>query len=219
MHQQTLRLLVADDHRLFIDGIKFILRDELHIETAGFALNGKEAIEKCKKEEYDVVLMDINMPIIDGINATREIKRFKPQIKIIIISMLSDLPSVTKAIDAGADAYILKNAGTEDLLKAFKSINKNEIYISESIVHFFTRDTNNKITSKSEYIKFSENLITPREQSVLKLIVEGFTNKEIAETLFISEKTADTHRKNMLAKLSQPNTAALVKFAIENRLV
>lgn len=219
MQEKKFRLLVTDDHRLFIDGIKYILKEELNMEVAGIALNGKDAIEKCKKEKYDVVLMDINMPVIDGIHATREIKQLFPQMKIIMVSMLTDLPTVTKAIQAGADAYILKETGTMDLIKVFKAIFNNEIYLSESISHFFTHDTNNKITTKTEYIKFSENLITPREQSVLKLITEGYTNQQIADTLFISVRTADTHRKNMLAKLNLPNTAALVKFAIENKLI
>lgn len=219
MQEKMFKLLVADDHRLFIDGLKYILKDELHIEIAGFALNGKEAIEKCKKENYNVVLMDINMPVIDGIHATHEIKQLFPHIKIIMISMLTDLPSVTKALDAGADAYILKNAGTDDLLKAFKALRKNELYISESLSHFFTRNNANKITTKAEYVQFSESLITHREQSILKLIVEGYTDPQIAQTLFISDKTVSTHRKNMLAKLNLPNTAALVKFAVDNKLV
>jgi DNA-binding NarL/FixJ family response regulator len=219
MQEKKLKLLIADDHRLFIDGLKYILKDELDIEIAGFALDGKEAIEKCKKENYDAVLMDINMPVIDGINATAQIKQNHPHIKIIIVSMLTDLPSVTKAFNAGADAYILKNAKTEDLQKAFNAIKKNEIYISESIAHFFTRDTHNKITTKAEYIHFAESIITEREQEILKQIVEGFTDQQIAATLFISDKTVSTHRKNMLAKLNLPNTAALVKFAVENKLV
>jgi DNA-binding NarL/FixJ family response regulator len=219
MPDKKLRLLIADDHRLFIEGLRFVLKEEFDIEIAGYVLNGKEAIEQCKKEKFDVVLMDINMPVIDGIEATREIKRLNAEIKIIIISMLGDLPSVTKAINAGADAFVLKNADSNDLMKALQSIAKNEIYVSESITHFFTRDNNNSLKTKKEYIQFSENVITPREQSVLKLIVEGYTNQQIADTLFISVKTADTHRKNMLAKLNLPNTASLVKFAIENKLV
>jgi len=219
MPEQKMKLLVADDHRLFIDGLKFILKDELHIEIAGFALNGKEAIEKCNREEFDVVLMDINMPVIDGIGATTEVKRLHPHIKIIIVSMLDNISSVIKAIEAGADAYVLKNAGSNDLAEAFKAIHKNEIYVSRSLEHFFTRDPNKKLITKSEYIRFSSTLITPREKDVLKLIVEGFTNPEIAGKLSISVATVETHRKNMLAKLSLPNTASLVKFAIENKLV
>lgn len=219
MHNQKIKLLVADDHRLFIEGLRFVLKEEMHIDIADFAINGKEAIDKCNKENYDVVLMDINMPVIDGIQATLQIKALHPQIKIIMVSMLSDLPTINKALNAGADAYILKNTGSDDLLKALKAVYKNEIFISESLSHFFTRDADNSLKTKKEYIQFSENIITPREQSVLKLIVEGYTNQHIADTLFISVKTADTHRKNMLAKLNLTNTASLVKFAIENKLV
>lgn len=214
-----MKLLVADDHRLFIEGLRFVLKEELHFDIAGYAVNGKEAIEKCNKESFDVVLMDINMPVIDGIQAAQQIKALHPEIKIIMVSMLSDLPTINKALNAGANGFILKNTGSEDLLKAIKAVCKNEIYIAESLAHFFTRDTDNSLKTKKEYIQFSENIITPREQSVLKLIVEGYTNQQIADTLFISVKTADTHRKNMLAKLNLTNTASLVKFAIENKLI
>lgn len=219
MPDKKFKLLVADDHRLFIEGLKFILKDELHIDIAGFALNGKEAIDKCNKEKFDIVLMDINMPVIDGISATTEIKRLHPQIKIIIVSMMSDVATITKAIKAGADAYLLKSNSSEDLLLAFKKIQNKQIFISPSVAHFFS-DGNPEVDNTSDAaIKFSEQLITPREKDVLKLIVEGFTNEKISETLNISVRTVDTHRTNMLTKLKLPNTAAMVKFAIENMLV
>ena len=219
MQQQKLRLLIADDHLLFIEGLKYILKDELHIEIAGFALNGRDAIEKCKSGDYDVVLMDINMPIIDGLEAAKEIRTHHPGIKIIMVSMLDNPASVTKALKAGADAYVLKNTGTADLLDAFKTVRRNEVYISPSLEHFFSSDVKGKLKPKSEYIRFSESIITEREHQILKLIVEGFTDPEIAKTLYLSDKTVSTHRKNMLAKLQVPNTAALVKFAMENKLV
>jgi DNA-binding NarL/FixJ family response regulator len=219
MQQQKLRLLVADDHLLFIEGLKYILKDELHIEIAGYALNGKDAIEQCKTGNFDVVLMDINMPVIDGIEATREIRSHHPDIKIIMVSMLDNLSSVTKSLKAGADAYVLKNTGTTDLLDAFKAVRRNEVYITPSLTHYFSNDANGKLKPKAEYIRFSESIITDRERQILKLIVEGNTDQQIAETLFISDKTVSTHRKNMLAKLQVPNTAALVKFAMVNKLV
>jgi len=219
MQQQKLKLLVADDHLLFIEGLRYILKDELHIEIAGHALNGREAIDKCNQEHFDIVLMDINMPVIDGVEATREIRSHHPDIRIIMVSMLDNLSSVTKSLKAGADAYVLKNTGTADLLDAFKAVRKNEVYITPSLSHFFSNDGNGKLKPKSEYIRFSESIITEREQQILKLIVEGFTDQEIANTLFLSDKTVSTHRKNMLAKLQVPNTAALVKFAMENKLI
>ena len=219
MQPQKHKLLIADDHLLFIEGLKYILKDEMNIEIAGYALNGKMAIEQCKTGEFDLVLMDINMPVIDGIEATREIKSKHPNIKIIMVSMLDNIASVTKSLKAGADAYVLKNTGTSDLRDAFRAVIKNEVYITPTLNHFFSNDINGKLKPKSEYIRFSESIITERERQILKLIVEGFTDLEIANTLFISDKTVSTHRKNMLAKLQVPNTAALVKFAMDNKLV
>ena len=213
------RLLVADDHRIFIDGIKYILQNELGCEISDYALNGKDAIEKCKKDDFDVILMDISMPVIDGVEATREIRMHNSDVKIIILSMLSEPANVVKALSAGANAYVLKSAETTEIKDAIRSVFKNEIYISKSISHFFNGDNFKVPVSRKEHLSFMENLITPREKSILKLIVEGYTNKEIADILFISEKTTETHRKNMLAKLKLPNTASLVKFAMDNKLV
>lgn len=217
MLKQKTRLLVADDHRLFIEGLQYVLKQDLNLEVAGFALNGKEAIEKCNNRDYDVVLMDIHMPVIDGIQATATIRQLYPDIKVIILSTSSDLSSVSNALKAGANAYILKDAGSNELIKALQVVNKNEIYISSSIAHFFSDDSGKAI--KKDYIQFTKNLITTREQAVLRLIADGYTNQQIADTLSISVGTADTHRKNLLAKLKVSNTAALVRFALENKLI
>ena len=214
-----MKLLITDDHKLFIEGIRHLLHDEFRIEIAGIAYNGKEAIDICKKQKFDVALMDINMPVIDGIHATREIKRFQPAIKIIIVSMMGDFSSAVKALKAGADAYILKSEGTEELGNALRKVLRDEIYLSPSLAEFFTNDPSGKLIKKEGLIKFSENLITSREKEVLKLIAEGFTNDEIAAMLHISIRTADTHRTNLLTKLKVPNTAALVKAAIDNNLI
>jgi DNA-binding NarL/FixJ family response regulator len=218
MPEQKLRLLVADDHRLFIEGLQYVLKTDLHIEVAGIALNGKEAIEKCNDKDFDVVLMDIHMPVIDGIQATSAIKQLYPSVKVIILSTANDLTSVVNALKAGANAYVLKDAGSTELIKALHSVDKNELYLSPSIAHYFS-DNTGKAKTKKDYIHFTENLITPREQAILRLIAEGYTNQEIANALFISVSTADTHRKNLIAKLKVSNTAALVKFAIENKLI
>jgi two-component system secretion response regulator SsrB len=133
--------------------------------------------------------------------------------------MLDDVFTISKALKAGAGAYVLKNNSSEDLLLALKAIAKNEIFLSPSIAHFFSDGSPDFSKTTESLIKFSEQLITPREREVLKLITEGFTNEKISETLHIAVRTVDTHRTNMLVKLKLPNTAALVKFAMENKLV
>lgn len=213
-----LHLLIADDHQLFLSGLKLILKELLEVELFDFAHNGKEAIEKCHKHSFDVVVMDLNMPVIDGIEATRHIKANHPGMKVLIVSMMSDLSSVTNAMKAGADGFLIKNADASEFIKAFKFIQEDRIYMSDYFSELLNSHKNDQ-SSRTDYIKFSENIITAREKSVLKMICEGFTNPEIATTLFLSVATVNTHRNNMLAKLNLPNTAALVRFAIDNKII
>lgn len=216
--EKKLKILIADDHFLFINGLKLILQERMQFDVIEYALNGKEAIEKCHRQEFDIVLMDINMPIIDGIEATREIKRHHENVKILIVSMLSNLDAVINVLKAGADGFMIKNASPSEFHKAFQAVKNNEIYLSDHFSALLDIDKSGKITRK-DYITFSENIITPREKSVLRMICDGFTNPEIAETLFLSVETVNTHRKKMLIKLNLPNTAALVKFAVESKLL
>jgi DNA-binding NarL/FixJ family response regulator len=220
MQKEKLRLLIADDHQLFVEGLKSIFNNSIQVQVTGVAYSGKETIEKCLKEEYDVVLMDVNMPLLDGIYACAEIKRHKPLIKVIFISMLTDLITVSNALKAGADAYVLKGNGMNDITSAFKTVIKNEIFISEQLRHYFSDDKpNSKKNTSVEFLSFSQNIISQREKEVLKQIVDGLTNEQIAGVLSISVRTVDTHRSNMLTKLKLPNTAALVRFALENKLL
>jgi two-component system nitrate/nitrite response regulator NarL len=218
MPDKKLKLLIADDHRMFIEGLQLMLRHELQMDIVAFAINGKEAIEMCVKYDIDIVIMDIHMPLINGIEATKMIKQICPCIKVIITSSADNTTIVADALKAGADAYVLKDAGCDELAKAFKTIATDEIFISRSLAHFFMHTTGQHKT-REECIQFKENFITPREQAIVKLISEGCTNQQIADTLSIAVSTADTHRKNILAKLRLPNTAALVRFAVENKLV
>jgi DNA-binding NarL/FixJ family response regulator len=215
---KNLKLLIADDHLLFINGLKLILKEQMDIDIPDYALNGKEAIDKCRRQHFDVVLMDINMPVINGIEATREIKMLHPDIKVLIVSMLSDLDAVSNAMKAGADGFLIKNADASEFIRAFHAVQNGDIYLSDYFSNLLSADKSVKAT-RNYYIRFSENIITAREKSVLKMISEGLTNPEIAETLHLSVATVNTHRNNMLAKLNLPNTAALVKFAVDNKLV
>ena len=211
-------MLIADDHQLFLSGLKLILTELVAVRLFDFAHNGKDAIDKCRNGSFDIVVMDLNMPVIDGVEATRAIKANHPEIKILIVSMMSDLNSVTQALKAGADGFLIKNADASEFVRAFKCIQDGRIYLSDYFSGLLENHKSSQST-RGDYIRFSENIITAREKSVLKLICEGFTNLEIASTLFLSVATVNTHRNNMLAKLNLPNTAALVRFAMDNKLV
>lgn len=219
MPDKNLKLLIADDHQLFASGLKLILKNEFPTAQMELAANGKEAIDKCRSQHFDIVLMDINMPMISGIEATKAIKKSDPEVKILIVSMLSDFETITSVLKAGADGFLIKNADPSEFLKAFKTIGRDEIYLSGTLAALFVRDRAGKMVTRQDCIQFTENIVTPREKSILKMIAEGHTNQAIADTLFLSVKTVDTHRNNMLAKLDLPNTAALVRFALDNKLV
>lgn len=219
MLERKLKILLADDHQLFLSGLKLIVQNELAAAVIEEARNGKEAIDKSRSQHFDIILLDINMPVIDGIEATREIKKIQPDTKILIVSMLSDKQSFADALKAGADGFLIKNADAAEFVKAFRTVDRNEIYLSPALSELFKRENTGKRINKKDYIQFTENRVTPREKSILKLIAEGFTNQAIADTLSLSVKTVDTHRNNMLAKLNLPNTAALVRFAMDNKLI
>ncbi len=214
-----LRILIADDHQLFLSGLRLLLRDQLGIVHVDEALNGRQAIDMAIANRYDIVLLDINMPVIDGLTAAKEIAIHGHDAKVMIVSMLSDSHTVSETLKAGAHGFIVKNASASDFREAFSRMARNEIYLSPAVSELFSIGRNGKLIQREEYLEFTKNLVSPRERDVLKLVVEGYNNQSIAETLHLSAKTVETHRNNMLAKLNLPNVAALVRFAIENKLV
>jgi len=214
-----MKILIADDHKMFIEGIQHILEKELKTESIQFVMNGKDAIEISHKEQFDVVLMDINMPTLDGVYACKEIKRYSPNTKIIFVTMLCNYANASAALHAGADGFVFKGNSSDEVLQAIKQAGNNNIFITESLRHFFSIDVNHKHPSLGRQVSFTENLISQREKEILKLITEGHTNEQISQILSIAVRTVDTHRNNMLTKLKLPNTAALVRFAIENQLI
>jgi len=213
-YQRTYNLLVVDDHQLMIDGLSGILKEEKLIAAIYTAVNGQDAIDQVKLHEIDCVLMDINMPKINGLEATKIIKQQRPDIKIIVISMLSDTPVVIKLLKAGADGFILKNTGREELVKAIEKVMNNEKYLSHELNLNLYNHLGHKKANAS-----SDTHLTSREKEIIRYIADGMTNHDIAEKLFLSTSTVDTHRKNILAKLALKNTAALVRYAAENNLL
>ena len=212
-YQKTYNILIVDDHQLIIDGLSGILKDEKIISEIYSAKNGEEAIEQIRKQPIDCVLMDISMPKINGHDATKVIKQERPDIKVIVVSMYSDASVVIKLLKAGADAFIIKNTGKEEVLRAIERVMNNEKYVSNELnlnLYQHLGLGRNQSTSQN---------LTPRETEIIRYIGSGMTNHEIAERLFLSTSTVDTHRKNILAKLQLKNTAALVRYAAENNLL
>lgn len=213
-----INVLIADDHKIFRDGIKALLHEAKNIHVAGDAGNGEEVLEKLKKVKADIVLMDINMPKCNGIEATQVIRKQFPKVKVLALSMYEDDQYIVDMIEAGAAGYILKTTGAAELINAIRSVAVGDSCysreVSDKLMTYITR-SNGKGTRK--YTNGFD--ITEREREVLKLIAEELSNREIAKKLFISLRTVDTHRRNLMQKLKLKNTASLVKYAISNGLV
>jgi two-component system, NarL family, nitrate/nitrite response regulator NarL len=210
-----INLLIADDHQLFIDGLSKILENEKIIGEIFSVNNGKEVLETIGLQSIDCIIMDINMPVLNGLETTKQVKIDSPEIKIIVVSMQCDVSIVSKMLKAGADGFINKDTGKDELLTAINKVMGNEKYISPAI----SRNLFSFFSEKKNVSSENEKHLTTRELEIIKLIADGLTNQEIAAKLFLSTMTVDTHRKNMIAKLQLKNTASLVKYAFEHKLL
>lgn len=207
-------IIIADDHRVFIDGIKSLLKDMPEIEVIGDAENGEELIEQVEKLSPDIVITDIQMPFKDGIEASREISKRFPKVKVIALTMLNESMYIKKMLEVGASGYILKTTGKDELIDCIKKVAQGE-------KHFGTAVTNqllNNFTTKNSNKTNCLGSLTKREKEILVQIAQGLTDKEIAEKVFLSPLTIITHRKNLLSKLNLKNKAELTRFALENNL-
>lgn len=204
-----INILVADDHKIIVDGIKSLLIREDDIQVVADVNNGKKAVQAVQERKIDVVVMDISMPILNGLEATKQIKEYNENIKIIVLTMHEDDQYFNKIIEYGASGYILKNTGHDELVKAIHAVYEGKNYFSSEIASRQIMKKYDNATGLPE-----EAHLSKREIEVLKLISEEFKNHEIAEKLFLSTRTVDTHRRNLLQKLNVKNTAGLVKYAI-----
>jgi len=213
------KILIVDDHEVVRDGLRNILLSLDNISIAGEAGNGEDAIKMYNSVKPDLVIMDISMPGMNGIEATRIIKEKDPDAKILILTMHDNQEYLNQIIRSGAKGFILKNTDKEELLDAVKTVASGENFFSKDISKLII---DNYIRSAKEQEKsdgFKEVPLTKREIEILKLIASGYSNQEIANILYISYNTVDTHRKNIMHKLSIKNTAGLVRYAIEKGLI
>lgn len=212
----NIQIAVVDDHQIVRDGIKVLIEDEPGFEISFEAENGEQAIKLCAEHVPDLVIMDITMPKKSGIEATEEIKEKQPEVKVLALTMLSEDQHIKKMIKAGASGYILKSSGKEELLKAINTIIDGKHYFSDDATQAILKDlVEPSVNKKADPDTVN---ITDRELEVLKLIVNEFTNQEIADQLFVSVRTVDAHRRNLLQKTGAKNTAGLVKYALNNNL-
>jgi DNA-binding NarL/FixJ family response regulator len=209
-----IKVLIADDHQMFVDGLKSLLEEAKDICVVGEARNGYEALQLCDHEDVDIVIMDINMPLMDGIQASRELSRKHPSIKILGLSMYNDRDYISDILKAGARGYILKNTGKENLLNAITTLYSGENYLGEEVSKTLLNSFMKNPSAEQLIEKLSD-----REKEVLDCIASGLTTHEIADKLFISKNTVETHRKNLLYKLKAKNTAELVNNAYRQRVI
>ncbi|MDD3593576.1 MAG: response regulator transcription factor [Candidatus Gastranaerophilales bacterium] len=215
----TTKILIAEDHKLLRVGLKAILDDHEDLEVIGEAENGKDAVKQSMETHPDIVLMDIGLPEMDGIQAARKIKEFDNNIKIIILTSHQDPNDVNNAIEAGVNAYALKDIKTEYLIMVIKTVNEGAIWFDPNIAHLIkNKSVGSKFNSKKEFKENHANL-TEREYEVLKLIVDGMSNMEIAKTLNISEHTAKAHVCNIIQKMLVDDRTQVAVKAIKENLI
>lgn len=202
------RVFIVDDHYMVIEGIRSLLQQEKSIEWIGHATNAGSCLAFLKQQIPDVILMDINLPDQSGIDLCKEVKQLYPSVFVVGLSTFNQQSFIAKMMENGASGYVLKNATREELLEAIEATANGKIYLS---------DEASQTLRKSHAAELP--VLTRREKEVLILIAEGLTNNEVAEKLFISTATVDTHRKNLLAKFDARNTASLVKMAMQLQLI
>ena len=216
MKNEIIKVLLADDHTILREGIRALLEDEPSILLIGEAEDGRSAVKMACELQPDVVIMDIAMPLLNGVEATRQIKRHSPETRVLILSMHDNEEYIRQVLAAGAMGYILKDAAARELIQAIKTVYRGEAVLSSAITRLVIED----------YLRWGgvqpqdENgNLTPREREVLQLIAEGYTNKAIADILCLSIKTVQAHRANLMGKLDLHDRGELIKYAIQKKII
>ena len=217
MHLAKLRLLLGDDHTLMRHGLRKILEERPDWEVVAEVGDGREAIRKVTALKPDVAILDVGMPLLNGIDATQQIVRRVPETRVLILSMHSDEAYVTRALHAGAAGYMLKDSAGKDLIKGIASVAAGQAFFSPAIARLMLDDYVRRVAGTGVADKFET--LSAREREIFQLIAEGRTNKEAAQLLEISPATVETHRARILQKLDIHNTAELVLYAVRRGVI
>ena len=211
----SLKILLADDHKIVRDGLKSLLKKEDGMEVVGEADNGRKTVQLARDLEPEIIIMDISMPDLNGVEATRQILADSPDVKIIALSMHSDKRYVRAALSAGASGYLLKDSAFEELVEAIRTVDTGRFYLSTGVVGVVVKDY---VGSQANKEALTSDLLSAREREVLQLLAEGKSTKEIASDLYVSVKTIETHRQNIMQKLDIHTIAGLTRYAIREGL-
>jgi DNA-binding NarL/FixJ family response regulator len=213
---KKIKLFFVDDHQMLIDGMKALLKNEPQFELSGEALSSEKALVLIPQTHPDILITDINMPGMNGIELTRKVKELFPEIKILALSMYGEKSMISEMLDAGVSGYILKNTGREELVNALVKISEGGLFFSDEVSAEMMKAMSERGQKKEE--KEEVNL-TLREKEILQLIAKEYSNAQIGDALFISERTVETHRKNIFRKTGTKTVIGLIKYAIENKLI
>ncbi len=216
--KQVIKLLLTDDHQMLLDGIRSLLRKEKDIKIIAEATNGKTALEILQKQAesnmpIDILLTDISMPQMDGVELTRLAKLRFPDLKVLVLTMHDEKALIEQVLAVEAEGYILKNIGRKELIKAIKQVAEGNSHYSPEVLEIIMQKKKRQDKNKQA------NSLTKRETEIVQLICKEYSSAEIAEALFISTRTVETHRKNILHKINVKNVVGLIKFAFKNQLV
>lgn len=212
----TIRILLADDHKIVFDSLKSLLDRQPDMEVVGGAENGRVAVEQVHELKPDVVIMDVTMPNLNGIEATRQITSQYPEIKVVALSMHADKQFVTGILSAGASGYLTKNCSFDELVKAVRLVAENKKYLCPDVTGIVIEES---LSGASGTGSSGADLLTNREREILQLLAEGKAIKQIAEQLYLSVKTIYTHRDQIMKKLQVENMAELTKLALRDGLI
>jgi DNA-binding NarL/FixJ family response regulator len=212
-------ILIIDDHPLFREGLKAIIERDAHFEVVGEAGNGREGLRIAKRLEPDLVLVDISLPDQSGIQLTREIRTLLPKTRILIISMHSKIDYIAEAFQAGATGYVVKESASERLIKGLEYVSRGDYFLDSSVSQEVVKRLMDSPAKDEKITDAAYGNLTPREQEVMRLLAEGRSIKEIGEELFISRKTVENHRTNIMKKLDLHSTIELVRYAARLGLI
>jgi two-component system response regulator NreC len=211
-----IRLVLADDHTLLRDGIRALLADQPDMAVVGEAQDGRQAVQLTHELRPEIVLMDIGMPLLNGLEATRQIKRDHPEIHVLVLTMHENEEYIREVLAAGASGYVLKQAAASELVAAIRAVHRGEAVLSPAITRVVIQDY---LRSEAAQPVTASNELTSREREVLQLIAEGHTSKEIAEMLCLSVKTVQAHRTSLMQKLDLHDRGDLIKYAIQKKII